>query len=500
MVFIYHRLFRPRIYDFEAIPRTFRRILYKLKSRFVPSISIRKEPKEPKMVTAHPGPKMKNLLNDLELSSQDYLNTQIFVQHEKSFGNYFIDVDDNTFLDFYTNIGSLPLGYNHPKLLEFTKTDEYCLSFINRLDINRYYPIELENLVHNTIDRITPKKMSHAIFTCGCGSSANELAIKIAMLKKGRSHLIGNTNDVRNVRQFDLNNLSKENGLQVLSFSHGFHGRIGGTLSLTRSKPIQKLGIAQFDWPMAPFPLLKHPFKNNKDFNAQEVAKCLEITEDILKNNSNICAMIIEPIQAEGGDHWGTPEYFRELRILATKYNVTFIVDEVQTGMSTGRYWAHELWDLPTPPDMVTFAKKFQVAGLFISKDAVPEKMSTEFCGDSCFDLFRLNNLSKIIDVVENQKLFKESDVVCENFKTQFRKQTEDSDLFSSIRGKGSFLSFNLKTTQERDSFIRFSRNHGVFVGGCGDNTVRLRPTLLAEDKHYNYLMNVIREYPRSKI
>jgi 4-aminobutyrate aminotransferase/(S)-3-amino-2-methylpropionate transaminase len=494
MVFIYHRLYRPRFYDFEAIPRSFRRILYKLKDKFAPSISIKKEANAPLMLTNYPGPQMKNLLNDLELSSQDYLNTSTFVQHEKSFGNYFVDVDNNTFLDFYTNIGSLPLGYNHPKLVEFTKTDEYLLSFINRLDINRYYPKELENLVHNTIDRITPKKMSQAIFTCGCGSSANELAIKIAMLRRGRR------DEVKNVRNVDLKSLTQDNGLQVLSFSHGFHGRIGGTITLTRSKAIEKLGIPQFDWPMAPFPMLKHPFKNNKEYNSQEVAKCLQQTEEILKNNLNICAMIIEPVQAEGGDHWATPEYFRELRQLALKYKVTFIVDEVQTGMSTGRYWAHELWDLPTPPDMVTFSKKFQVSGLFISKDAIPDKMSTEFCGDSCFDLFRLNNLSKIIDVVESQKLFKESDVVCENFKTQFRQQNDGSEIFTNIRGKGSFLAFDLRNHKERDDFVKYSKNHGVFVGCCGEKTVRLRPTLLAHDKHYNYLMNVIREFPHSKI
>lgn len=494
MVFIYHRLYRPRFYDFEAIPRSFRRILYKLKDKFAPSISVKKEPNTPMMLTKYPGPNMKNLLNDLELSSQDYLNTSIFIKHEKSFGNYFIDVDNNTFLDFYTNIGSLPLGYNHPKLVEFAKTDEYLLSFINRLDINKYYPAELEELVHKTIDRITPKKLSQAIFTCGCGSSANELAIKIAMLKRGKR------DELKNVRNVSLKNMAQENGLQVLSFHHGFHGRIGGTVTLTRSKPIQKLGIAQFEWPMAPFPLLKHPFKNNKEYNSEEVARCLQQTEEILKNNSNICAMIIEPVQAEGGDHWATPEYFRELRQLALKYNVTFIVDEVQTGMSTGRFWAHELWDLPTPPDMVTFAKKFQVSGLFIAKEAIPDKMSTEFCGDSCFDVFRLNNLSKILDVVENQKLFKNSDVVCENFKTKFRQVNEDSEIFSNIRGKGSFLAFDLRNAKERDDFLNYSKHHGVFVGGCGEKTLRLRPTLLAQDKHYNFLMNVIREYPRSKI
>ena len=86
--------------------RLIRKYIYKAKQRFFPSITINKEPDAPNMVSKYPGPEMKNLLIDLEMSTQDFLNTQSFVNIDKSFGNYFVDCDDNTYLDFYTNIGS----------------------------------------------------------------------------------------------------------------------------------------------------------------------------------------------------------------------------------------------------------------------------------------------------------------------------------------------------------------------------------------------------------
>ncbi len=496
MVFIYHRLFRPRIYDYEMIPRFVRNLIYKAKNRFIPAIPVNKEPSAPHMQTAYPGPKMNNLLNDLEMSSQDYLNTQAFVQHEKSFGNFFVDCDENTYVDFYTNIGSLPLGYNHPKLKELAASDEYCMSFINRLDVNHYYTPQMKELIEKTIKQMTPKKLSQVIFTCGCGSSANELAVKIAMLRRGNSE---GRNNMQNIRTVDLTGLSEGSGLSVLSFRNGFHGRIGGSLTLTRSKPIQKIGVPHFDWPMAPFPVLKHPLKDNLAYNNAEEARCLEEIEAVMKKNPNICALIVEPVQAEGGDYWGTPAFFRKLRNLAKENNVTFIVDEVQTGMSTGRMWAHELWDLETPPDVVTFAKKFQVSGLFIHKDLITKNLSTEFCGDNCFDLFRLNNLSKILNVVEKENLFQKSEKATENFKKAFKEEFARFPIYSNIRGRGNFVAFDMQNSRERDAFVRFSRKNGVFITGCGESAVRLRPTLIVENKHYQFLQNVIGEFPRSK-
>ena len=222
----------------------------------------------------------------------------------------------------------LPLGYNHPELVNLTKSDGYCQSFINRLDTNEYYTTSLKKIVDKTISRISPKKLNKVIFTCGCGSSANELAIKLSMFRRGNVHQ-------GNIRQMEV---PDESQFTVLSFKNGFHGRIGGTLTLTRSKPIQKLGIPQFNWPMAPFPILRHPLNENNEYNSAEESRCLEETEKILQKNKTLSAMIVEAVQAEGGDFWATPSYYKQLRNLALKYNVDFIVDEVQTGMATGGY------------------------------------------------------------------------------------------------------------------------------------------------------------------
>lgn len=500
MVFIYHRLFRPRIFDFEAIPSLFRGLFVALKRAYSPAIKIVNEPKGPKMLTNYPGPKMRNLVNDLELSSQDFLNTQLFVNYEKSQGNYMVDCDDNTYLDLYTNIGSLPLGYNHRQLVEMSDTRHYLPSFSNKLDTNNYMTPELQAEMNQTIKKMAPKKLHKALFTCGCGSSANELAVKIAMLKraekKGNSPLNNN-----NIRNMPLENVANETKLSVLSFKHGFHGRIGGSLTMTRSKPIQKIGIPQFDWPSVAFPIIKHPRSENEAYNNQEEARCLEKLESVLKNDKSVCAMIIEPVQAEGGDHWASAKYFRNVRELAKKYDVAFIIDEVQTGMATGRMWCHELWDLETPPDMVTFSKKFQVAGLFINDTSIPGKLNADYCGDMCFDVFRLLNLSAILNIIETEELFLSAEKSCSYFIKEFSQNLNNwgRPVFSNIRGKGSFVAFDLPTHKERDSFIHFSRNNGVFLAGCGDNSVRLRPTLTIQEHHYDHMLNVIKAYPESK-
>lgn len=157
----------------------------------------------------------------------------------------------------------------------------------------------------------------------------------------------------------------------ILSFKHGFHGRLFGSLSTTRSKPIHKLDIPAFDWPQASFPMLKYPLDQNVEYNTKEEQRALKETEDLIKNFHNpVCAVVVEPIQSEGGDNHATPNFFRGLREITQKHNVLFIVDEVQTGVgATGKFWAHDHWNLSSPPDMVTFSKKAQTAGYYYGRE-----------------------------------------------------------------------------------------------------------------------------------
>lgn len=165
--------------------------------------------------------------------------------------------------------------------------------------------------------------------------------------------------------------------LAIMSFKKAFHGRLFGSLSTTRSKPIHKLDIPAFDWPQASFPVLKYPLEDNVEANKEEEQRCLAEVEDIIKTwRCPIAAVVIEPIQSEGGDNHASPVFFQGLRDITKRHGVLFIVDEVQTGVgATGKFWAHEHWGLDSPPDMVTFSKKAQTAGYYFGNSLLRPNM-----------------------------------------------------------------------------------------------------------------------------
>lgn len=490
MVFIYHRLYRPHILDHESIPRFARNILYKVNNAFNRKPSELKEPKYPKMLTSYPGPILKNKLNDLELLSPDFVYTQNFINYQNSIGNYFVDCDGNTFLDLYTNNGSLPLGYNDQNLFNLTKDSSYLRNFNNKFSTNNYITEEaLENLEYIT-EIIAPKKLHKIIFSKSAGNSANELAVKLSMLKRF------NKSEQENLRNLSLQEIRNLSNLSVMSFSN--LGRNSDPLNVMRSNAEHALGFENFNWPVAPFPNIKYPLKQYEKENLEEEARCLEDTEKIIKNNKNLCAMFVEPILGEAGDFWASPNYFKNLRKLATQYDIDFIVDEVNTGMSSGRYWLHELWDLDREPDMVTFGKKFQNSGVFLRKEFFGGKGFNiqEMTRDSFGDIYRLENLKRIIDVVEKNNLFVKAEKNAKNFKEELRVLNKSHNFpLSNIRGKGNMLAFDLENGQLRDSYVKFMRNYGIFIIGSGKNTVRLRPTLTLNGDHYKYLINSTEDY-----
>lgn len=122
--------------------------------------------------------------------------------------------------------------------------------------------------------------------------------------------------------------------LAVLSFARSFHGRGFGSLSCTRSKAVHKLDIPSFNWPQADFPSLKYPLEKHVEENKAEEQRCLAAVEELITSwHCPVAALIVEPIQSEGGDNHASPAFFQGLRDLTKKHGVVFIVDEVQTGM-----------------------------------------------------------------------------------------------------------------------------------------------------------------------
>ena len=169
-----------------------------------------------------------------------------------------------------------------------------------------------------------------------------------------------------------------------------------GSLSATRSKPIHKLdssnpkfckeliAVPSFHWPQVPFPKLKYPLEENIGVNRLEEERILYLVEKTIKEwQAPVAALIVEPIQSEGGDNHASASFFRGLRDITKRLGALMIVDEVQTGVGgTGTFWAHEKWGLAKgeEPDIVTFSKKFQAAGwYFHDEKLIPNKAYRQF-------------------------------------------------------------------------------------------------------------------------
>jgi len=327
------------------------------------------------------------------------------------------------------------------------------------------------------------------------GSDANETAYKAAFMWKRRQERGGPDVDFSAEEiSSAMNNKSPGSPhMSILSFRSGFHGRLFGSLSTTRSKPIHKLDIPAFDWPQASFPMLKYPLAEHASENAAEEARCLAETEDLIQNFHNpVAAVVVEPIQSEGGDNHASPTFFNRLREITKRHNVIFIVDEVQTGVgATGKFWAHEHWHLREPPDMVTFSKKAQTAGYYFGNPALrpnkPYRQFNTWMGDPAKTLL----FNAIIDEIERLHLVDNTArtgayLYAGLERLAGRYPTEIQNLRG--RGQGTFLAWD---SPRRDDFLRRAKGMGVNIGGSGERAVRLRPMLIFQRHHVDILLEV---------
>lgn len=234
----------------------------------------------------------------------------------------------------------------------------------------------------------------------------------------------------------------------MISFKGGFHGRLFGSLSTTRSKAIHKIDIPAFDWPGCEFPALKYPLEENTDYNAKEEARCLKLVEETIDEwktvrNKPVAALIIEPIQSEGGDFHASPAFFQGLREITNRKGVFMICDEVQTGFgATGSFWAHEKWQLAdkglSPPDMVTFSKKAQSSGFYHSLET---RASTSYRQYNTWmgDPIRALQAKKMIEIIRRDGLVENTKKTGDYLfrKLEALQSGAGKDKILNLRGKG---------------------------------------------------------------
>lgn len=444
-----------------------------------------------------PGPESKRQLARLS-ALQNTGAVGFFADYERSRGNYLVDVDGNRFLDIYGQIASLPIGYNHPAILDAMSDRKNLPLLAQRPCLGVFPPGDWVDRIANTLQKVAPEGLTD-VNTLMCGSCSNENAFKAVFIwyqTKQRGGLPPSQHDL------DSSMLHQEPGtpdLGILSFNGGFHGRLMGCLSTTHSKAIHKVDIPAFDWPTASFPKTKYPLEQHAAENAAEEARCLAEVETLLQqsgknNTSTIAGMIIEPIQAEGGDNHASPAFFRSLRDLASKYGVAFIVDEVQTGGgSTGKFWAHEHWGLENPPDVVTFSKKMQTGGYF-AKEEFRLKEGYRIFNTWMGDPTKMIALEAVLDVVEKDQLLENVVITGDYLKSGLSQLATDFPaLISNVRGQGTYLALDLPTPALRDAFVGELKKLGVASGGCGSQSVRFRPALVFQPKHAKECLDKMR-------
>lgn len=463
-----------------------------------PAPAIPGEPDRARVSTAIPGP-ASEALRARHGRFQDARTVHLYQDPLKSLGNYLVDVDGNVLLDVYGHIAALPVGYNHPDLLAAWRNGRFDWAAGYRPALGIAPPPQWVDIVERSLMRIAPRGLDRLV-TVTTGSEAVENAIKAAFI-----HLAGRRRGgaAPSAAELDACMRNAQPGIErfkVVSFEGGFHGRSLGALSLTRSKPIHKLDIPAFDWPAVPFPELRYPLAAHAAENAAAEARSLEALEDVLRANPDeVAAVIVEPIQGEGGDRHASAGFFREVRRLCTEHGAAFIVDEVQTGGgATGSLWAHDAWDLPEPPDLVTFSKKMQIGGFYLRAGFAPPepyRIFNTFLGDP----LRGAQLEVVLEIIERHQLLDNVRVTGAWFLVELEALSERSGgLLSGARAAGTFAAVDVRDAAACVRLLDALRARGLEVGGSGARTVRFRPALVFAPRHAAEAIGILEDACRS--
>lgn len=449
----------------------------------IPSPPIPGEPARGFTVTPVPGPRTE-ALRRRHLARQDARTVHVYQDARRSLGNYLVDVDGNVLLDLYGHIACLPLGYNHPALMEAARSGRFDWALAWRPALGIAPPAEWVDVVERGFGRIAPEGLPRVV-TVTTGAEAVENAIKVACAWAMRRRRGGRWTEEEAALAM-RNDQPGVDELVVISFEGGFHGRSLGALSATRSKPIHKVDFPAFRWPVVPFPANRFPLAAWAEENAVAEARALEAVERTFRNyRGRVAALIVEPIQGEGGDRHASAGFFRELRRLCLEHEALMIVDEVQTGGGgCGVWWQHSTWGLATPPDLVTFSKKLQLGGFYAREEVLPAeswRIFNTFLGDP----LRGAQLEVIVETVERDRLLESTRITGEYLVTGLEGLcARFPELLSEARGAATWAAVDVRDTPTRDEFLDSLRQLGVEAGGSGDRSIRFRPALIFAPRH----------------
>ena len=412
--------------------------------------------------TELPGPKARLLLDrDVKVVSPSYPRDYPFVMSHGR-GAEAWDVDGNRFLDFAAGIAVCSTGHCHPAVVKAVQ--EAAEKFLH---ISSDYWHEGQTLLAERMNQLAPMGEPVMSFFSQSGTESVEGALKLARFVTGRSRFIG--------------------------FLGGFHGRTMGSLAFTSSKYTQQKGFfpTMPGVTHVPYPNAYRPLLAGKD-QGQAV---LSYIEDILFQSnvpaSEVAAILIEPIQGEGGYLVPPDGFLQGLRDLCDRHGILLIFDEVQSGIGrTGRMFASEHWGVQ--PDIMTLAKGLGSGlpiGMIVAKKRLMEKWTRGAHGNT----YGGNPLCcaaalATLDLVE-QEYQANAATMGDYFLQRLATLQATSDVIGEVRGKGLMIGMELVESKVSkvparalcDAVIHRAFQNGLLLLSCGVSTVRFMPPLMVD-------------------
>ena len=406
----------------------------------------------------------------------------IVIDLEKSKGSVMVDaLTGKEYIDCYTYFATLPIGHNHPKMEDPGFRSSLMRAALANPANSDVYSREYAAFVDTFRRAAVPDAFRYLFFVAG-GALAVENAMKAAFDWKSR--------------------LNEQKGIEsgadrILHFKDAFHGRSGYTLSVTNTDPTKTARFPKFDWPRISSPAMHFPLDEDA-VSAAEEASIAEMEEAFRTDPHGIAAILIEPIQGEGGDRHFRPAFFKRLRELADRHEALLIFDEVQTGMGlTGSMWAFE--QLGVTPDLVAFGKKTQVCGIMsttriddVDKNVfhVSSRINSTW-GGNLVDMLRC---ARYLEIIEAEGLVQNAATVGEHLIGLLRQVQVEFPAVSNVRGRGLMIAFDLPDGSTRNALRELCWENGLATLLCGPRSIRFRPPLTFSVADADRSIEILRE------
>src|SRR5438876_8616285 len=429
----------------------------------------------PQISSPLPGPNAKRIIErDSQVLSPSYTRGYPLVV-ERGEGAIVIDVDGNRFLDFNAGIAVVATGHCHPRVVKAIQ--EQAARLIHMSGTDFYYPNMVE--LAEKLAAIAPNGTARRVYFGNSGTEAMEAALKLARYHTGRHRFI--------------------------AFTGAFHGRTMGALSLTASKAVQRRGFGPLVPGVHHTPYAycyRCAYGKTPDTCGVECARIIET--QLLKTIApadEVAAIVVEPVQGEGGYIVPPRKFIEELERIARKFRMLLIFDEVQSGMGrTGRMWAADHFG--AAPDIFAVAKGI-ASGMPLSATVARAEIMTWPPGSQA-STFGGNPVSvaaslATIEVLEKE-LVSNAAQVGEHMMNRMRSWPQRIANAGDVRGLGLMLAFELvKDKQTREPFpelrnrvVELAFERGLLVLGAGDSTVRLSPPLIFTKDQADFALGVL--------